>query len=513
MGMHQKNELPEGWEFVSFEDVLEINPSKPPKDVVSPDTPVTFVPMPAVDAVSGEITDPEIRPFSEVRKGYTAFQNDDVIFAKITPCMENGKAAVARNLLNNLGFGSTEYIVFRSKGAILPDYLYHYIRQESYRKLAESNMTGSVGQKRVPKDFVQYSMIPLPPLSEQHRIVLAIEALFARLDSTKEKLDRVPEILKKFRESVLAAACDGRLTEEWREEYVNKEEISIFFESIKKKRMEYWEKENLEKFVSNGKMSQNDKWKQKYKAPENTQNFDSFTLPDEWISVTIEQIASKVTDGDHNPPKRVEKGVPHLTARNIKNWEVTFDNCTYISPDDFEIVKTRYNPQKDDLIITCVGTIGETAIVSDNLVFSADRNLAAIRLTENGANPRFVQYILNAPVWRDIMKKGSGSTAQPHLYLKDIRALTIPLPPLSEQQEIVRRIAALFSFADSIEAKVAAAREKTEKLRQSILAKAFSGELVETEAEIARREGRGYETAEILLERIKEERGKGGKKR
>ncbi|WP_440947492.1 restriction endonuclease subunit S [Methanosarcina sp. T3] len=91
--------------------------------------------------------------------------------------------------------------------------------------------------------------------------------------------------------------------------------------------------------------------------------------------------------------------------------------------------------------------------------------------------------------------------------------LPIPLPPLPEQQEIVRRVDALFAFADSIEAKVAASREKTEKLRQSILAKAFSGELVETEAEIARREGSDYETAEVLLERIKEERGKGGKKR
>lgn len=212
--MQQKNEMPEGWVFASLEDVLEINPSKPSKDIVSPDTPVTFVPMPAVDAVLGEITVPETRSFSEVRKGYTAFQSNDVIFAKITPCMENGKAAIARNLLNNLGFGSTEFIIFRSKGAIFPDYLYHYIRQETYRKLAESNMTGSVGQKRVPKDFVQSSSIPFPPLAEQHRIVSAIETLFTRLDATNEKLDRVPEILKKFRESVLAAACEGRLTED-----------------------------------------------------------------------------------------------------------------------------------------------------------------------------------------------------------------------------------------------------------------------------------------------------------
>jgi len=107
------------------------------------------------------------------------------------------------------------------------------------------------------------------------------------------------------------------------------------------------------------------------------------------------------------------------------------------------------------------------------------------------------------------MTKGVAYTG---INIKDLKNLPLPVPPLSEQQEIVQRIEALFSFADSVESKVAAAREMTEKLRQTILAKAFSGELVETEAAIARREGRDYEAAEVLLERIKKERGKSGKK-
>jgi type I restriction enzyme, S subunit len=110
--------------------------------------------MPAVDAEKGAITKPEARPFGKVRKGYTSFREDDVIMAKITPCMENGKAAIARALHNGLGFGSTEFHVFRSNGAILPDFLYHFIRQESFRKAAEHEMTGSVGQKRVPASFL-----------------------------------------------------------------------------------------------------------------------------------------------------------------------------------------------------------------------------------------------------------------------------------------------------------------------------------------------------------------------
>ena len=473
--MHQKNELPEGWEFVSFEDVLEINPSKPPKDVVSPDTPVTFVPMPAVDAVSGEITDPEIRPFSEVRKGYTAFQNDDVIFAKITPCMENGKAAVARNLLNNLGFGSTEYIVFRSKGAILPDYLYHYIRQESYRKLAESNMTGSVGQKRVPKDFVQYSMIPLPPLSEQHRIVSAIEALFARLDATNEKLDRVQEILKKFRESVLAAACDGRLTEEWRKENLHCNEYFAIDE----------DQFNLVK-----------QWR----------------IPTVWSWSTLEDSCSHVVDCPHSTPKWTDIGVYCVRTSELKCGHIDFSNAKYVSEATYLERIKRLKPQEGDILYSREGTVGIASLVPSNVKICLGQRLMLFR-TKNNLIPSFFVKVLNSPYIYDSVKKSTMGSTAPRFNVADIKKFPTPLPPLPEQQEIVRRVDALFAFADSIETKVAAAREKTEKLRQSILAKAFSGELVETEAEIARREGRDYETAEVLLERIKEKKGKEEKRR
>jgi len=461
--MQQKSELPEGWEFVSFEDVLKINPSKPSMDVVSPETPVTFVPMPAVDAVSGEITDPEIRSFSEVRKGYTAFQNDDVIFAKITPCMENGKAAVARNLLNNLGFGSTEYIVFRSKGAILPDYFHHYIRQESYRKLAESNMTGSVGQKRVPKDFVQNSMIPLPSLSEQYRIVSAIEALFARLDAANEKLDRVPEILKKFRESVLATACDGRLTEDWREatsDLKDKNEIIKTEPSLKTR----YNNED-EKFQVNS------------------------MIPNSWKYVTFTSIIENF-DGKRIPLKSEDRkkrqgDYPYYGASGIIDYidDYIFDGNFLLISEDGANLLARNTP---------------IAFIAKGQFWV--NNHAHIVQTRFNIPLEYLKIFFNG---FDLQYYITGS-AQPKLTQSNLNKIQIPLPPLPEQQEIVRRVDALFAFADSIEAKVTAAREKTEKLRQSILAKAFSGQLVETEAEIAKREGRDYEKAGVLLERIKE---------
>jgi type I restriction enzyme, S subunit len=98
-------ELPEGWCSALLPYVCELNPAKPSADALPPSTPVTFVPMPAVDAEVATITRPEVRPFAQVRKGYTAFAENDVLMAKITPCMENGKAAIARGLQNGLGFG------------------------------------------------------------------------------------------------------------------------------------------------------------------------------------------------------------------------------------------------------------------------------------------------------------------------------------------------------------------------------------------------------------------------
>src|SRR5687768_9104535 len=145
---------PEGWELVRLSDVIELNPAKPASDALAPTADVSFVPMPAVDADAGAILTPQRRPFAEVRKGFTAFRDGDVILAKITPCFENGKAAIVRQMVNGLGFGSTEFHVLRPTSAALAEYLYHFVRQESFRREGESEMTGSVGQKRVPAEFV-----------------------------------------------------------------------------------------------------------------------------------------------------------------------------------------------------------------------------------------------------------------------------------------------------------------------------------------------------------------------
>jgi type I restriction enzyme S subunit len=169
----------------------------------------------------------------------------------------------------------------------------------------------------------------------------------------------------------------------------------------------------------------------------------------------------------------------------------------YLQQNDYNQI-SKYTISSSDVYITIVGAcIGDSGIVPEEY--------DGANLTENAA------LVFRSKIIQDQIQNKIFSASQGKLALIRIRKLLIPLPTLPEQQEIVRRVDALFAFADSIEAKVTVAREKTEKLKQSILAKAFSGELVEIEAEIARREGRDYESAEVLIERIKEERGKGGR--
>lgn len=163
------------WIEKPLSEVCEINPKNNGAEKLRPLTCVSFVPMAAVDEVSGTIVSAELRKVVDCMKGYTAFKDGDVLFAKITPCMENGKAVIARNLVEGCGFGSTEFHVLRPKPGILPDWVFSFIRQPSFRHQAKANFTGTAGQQRVSSDFFRTVLIPVPPLPEQERIMRILD--------------------------------------------------------------------------------------------------------------------------------------------------------------------------------------------------------------------------------------------------------------------------------------------------------------------------------------------------
>ena len=158
-----------------LEDVVVINPKEDNLRSIPDDTLVSFVPMHAVSEKTATIITPSVRPIEKVRRGYTVFRNDDVLFAKITPCMENGKTALASRLQNGIGFGSTEFHILRPGPLIVPQYLHYFVRRESFRNAAKQHMRGAVGQQRVPEEFLRKEPIPVPALSKQHRIIKILD--------------------------------------------------------------------------------------------------------------------------------------------------------------------------------------------------------------------------------------------------------------------------------------------------------------------------------------------------
>ena len=193
--------LPHGWRWVRLGEVCEINPRRP-RLVQNDDAPTSFVPMNAVDENTGTIIEIQVRPFAEVKSGYRYFQEGDVLFAKITPCMENGKAAIARDLIDGIGFGSTEFHVLRPKQEVMAEWIWLFVRQERFREDAKANFRGGVGQQRVPQEFLVRYPIPLPPLEEQRRIVARVEELMEQVREAR----RLREEAKKDADRLMQAA-------------------------------------------------------------------------------------------------------------------------------------------------------------------------------------------------------------------------------------------------------------------------------------------------------------------
>lgn len=204
-----------------------------------------------------------------------------------------------------------------------------------------------------------------------------------------------------------------------------------------------------------------------------------------------------IVDGDHNPPKRTDTGVPYLTAKHVKRGHISVEGASFISQEDFTSVRRRYDPRKGDVLVTCVGTLGEIAVVPDGLTFAADRNLAALRPRAEVMSS-FLEAMLRSPRLQKVLTAGSGSTAQPHLYLRDLRQLQVPVPALETQESLVVTLREQLAFADQLEKDVEAALARSERLRASILVAAFSGRLVPQHGD--------DELASSLLKRIAAER-------
>lgn len=294
-----------------------------------------------------------------------------------------------------------------------------------------------VNQSTLPKEELLGLDVSLPDVEQQRRIVAKLNQITARIDDSRTRLDTIPTMLKRFRQSILAAACSGRLTADWR----LKSEIHAIDSIV----------EGLA------------------------------DIPKKWGWVSIEAI------GDVKGGKRLPKGqklseektgFPYIRAGQLKNGTVSTEDQQYLSAEMQDKIK-RYTVDDGDVYITIVGAcIGDAGVIP--------QTYHKANLTENAAKicqlkniqANYLAYWLRSPVAQDYISSLVKSGAQGKLALMRIKEIPVPLPSLLEQVEIVRRVEALFKQADAIEARYKKARAFVEKLTPSVLAKAFRGELV-----------------------------------
>lgn len=177
------------WPINKLSTVAQINPSRT-KTIREDNTETSFIPMEGVDGINGIVIGILNRPYAEVKKGYTYFEENDVIFAKITPCMQNGKHAIVRGLLDGIGFGSTEFHIIRCSNEIIPEWVHFYLRRQETLDAAIKTFTGTVGQQRVPTNFLENLEIPVPvSVEEQRQIATRLKAQLAEVETARKALE------------------------------------------------------------------------------------------------------------------------------------------------------------------------------------------------------------------------------------------------------------------------------------------------------------------------------------
>ena len=205
----QPYKLPDSWVWVRLGEVVEVNPNKIKIDIGENEL-VDFIPMKNVSESSPEIIEKNFEKFKDLQKGYTQFIKNDILFAKITPCMENGKTAIISDLKEKIGYGSTEFHILRSTKIINNKLLYNFLKQKGFREDARYNMMGSVGFRRVPTEFMKSYPFPLPPLEEQQEIVRILDEVLENENKVKELLE-LEERIDILEKSILNKAFKGEL--------------------------------------------------------------------------------------------------------------------------------------------------------------------------------------------------------------------------------------------------------------------------------------------------------------
>ena len=440
--MNQKD-LPLNWQIIRFEEAATF--TKKPKDLrYSEYNEVPFVPMNLIPIATLFSKEFILKTTDKLGSG-TYFEPGDILLAKITPSFENGKQCIIPELPTKFGVATTEIIPIREvEGVSDKFYLFYYLLLPDVRALLAERMQGTTGRLRLgPKTLAELE-IPLPPLAEQHRIVAKLKTLFTQLDAAVDSLKKAQAQLQRYRRSILKAAFEEELKKGWRERH-----------------SDGWKRMKLSEFIT----------------------LESGSRPKGGVRGILEGIPSL--------------GGEHLNADGGFN----FEKIKYIPEAYFESLNKGIIYPNDIIVVKDGATTGKTSFVDNDFPHkdaAVNEHLFIVRVDPKVAFPKYVFYFLfSSKGQKQILSDFRGATVggiSRNFPLK----VSVPIPSLPEQKQIVSKLERHLSIADEIEATLDAELKRAERLRQSILKHAFSGKLVP--------QNPNDEPASVLLEKIRDEK-------
>ena len=444
-------EIPNGWKWCRVSSLFQINP----KVFAEDNTSAAFIPMEAISAGYGSEFRYYEKKWGEIKSGYTAFADNDIAFAKITPCFQNRKSAIFEGLPNGIGAGTTELKILRTYGETINRWFVLYFLESPYF-IDEATFKGTANQQRIIVGYLENKLFPLPPLAEQERIVGKIGLVMPIIDKyskSQELLDKMNvELNECLKKSVLQEAIQGKLVPQIAEDGTAQE----LLEQIKAEKQRLVKEGKLKKSaLASSVIFRGDDNKYWEKSEDGAVCIDEeipFEIPSNWAWVRLDDICSFIHRGK-SPKYSPIKKYP-VVAQKCNQWDgFSIEKAKFIEPQSISSYNEEYFLRDRDLMwnSTGLGTLGRMAIyymiLNPYELAVADSHVTVIRPYKTHIVSEYLYYYFASNTVQSVIEdKSDGSTKQKELATKTVKAYLVPIPPFAEQQRIVQKIKSVTSI-------------------------------------------------------------------
>ncbi|MDF9389122.1 restriction endonuclease subunit S [Vibrio sp. 1151_11] len=488
-------ELPLGWQWTRLSELSEIGPRN---SDVEDESEASFVPMPMISTSYKGDHGSEVRSWKDIKKGYTHFRDGDIALAKITPCFENSKAAVFSDLKNGVGTGTTELHVARPiLGALEPLFVLLYLKAPMFLKVGETQMTGSAGQKRVPKDFFAGNPLPYPPLKEQHRIVAKVDELMTLCDQLEQQTEASIEAHQVLVETLLATLTNSQDATEL---MANWARISEHFETLFTTEQSIEQlKQTILQLAVMGKLVPQDpndepaakllerieeekaqlvkekKIKKQKALPLITEDEKPFELPKGWEWCRLGSLFSFLNGFAFKSDWFTEQGVKLLRNINIAHSETKWSDLACVS-DELAKEYEKFSLNAGDIVISLDRPIINTGL-KYAVIEEADlpclllQRVAKFSSYCASVNSSYLSNWLESYLFISSIDPGR-SNGVPHISTKQLEMLPFPLPPKKQQIKTVSVVDEMIFLCDQLKQRLRDSQQTQLQLTDAIVEQA-----------------------------------------